>query len=150
MKKIVFFALIIVLSSCSPQKRLAGILKRNPDLINRFETNVTIRDSFYSTNSFYTPGSNDTFNLNGDTVIGNSDYQFKRKGNLFNLQIYPDTFISRDTFYSEHHVAIPGKVIDLTPDWLKIVIKYKYYIFFLTLCLTLILTLIRQYFKEKR
>lgn len=54
MKKFIFFALVTILfSSCSPQKRLNNLLRKNPELIqDSVLYNVKVKDTLYLNYSF--------------------------------------------------------------------------------------------------
>jgi hypothetical protein len=102
---------ILLLMSCSPQKRLARLIKNNPEVLERYmDTVVYINtDSFRFTDTFYSATVSDTLYIPGDTIIETKYGTVSRKGDHFGFQIKPqpvvvDTFIIRE-------IPVKGKVV---------------------------------------
>jgi len=55
-----FLFIIVLISSCSPQKKLAKLLYKNPNLINSFDTTIYFETNSVDTSFIFTKNS-DTF-----------------------------------------------------------------------------------------
>jgi hypothetical protein len=60
-----FLFIIVLISSCSPQKKLAKLLYKNPNLINSFDTTIYFETNSVDTSFIFSSKSNkDTFIIN--------------------------------------------------------------------------------------
>jgi hypothetical protein len=125
-------------TSCSPQKRFNRLVKKHPHLIKNLDSKVIVKDSIYDSDTFIYPGFKDSFQIDGDTVIQKSKYRIEKNRNKFDLQVYPDSFFRIDTIYTQKEITIPGKVIDLTPGWVRWILDERIILAYLALSLTLI------------
>lgn len=132
------FLSLLMFSACSPQKRFNRLVNKHPHLIKSLDRKITVKDSIYDKDTFIYPGFDDSFQINGDTIIIKQKYRFSKNSNRFNLQVYPDSFFRIDTVYSEKEITIPGRVIDLTPELIKWVKDEGIILAYLALSLTLI------------
>lgn len=127
-----------MLTSCSPQKRFNRLVKKHPDLIKNLDQQILIKDSIYDKDTFIYPGFVDSFQINRDTIIQKLKYKLSKNRDKFNLQVFPDSFFSVDTIYTQKLITVPGKVIDKTPDWIKWILDQGLILAYLALSLTLI------------
>lgn len=134
MRKYLFFILILV-TACSPQKRLTRLLKKHPELVKTLDTRVTVKDTLLHSDTFVYPGFTDSFSITGDTILKKGKFSLKKNKNNYSLQVYSDTFYSTDTIYYEKVFTVPGKVLEKSKSdiiwWvllLAIVVSFCFYI----------------------
>lgn len=117
--RLLMLTILLFSVSCSPQKRLNRLVRKHPQLIRSLDTTVFVRDTVYQLSKFYYKGFKDSFELNKDSVLKTAKYRLSKLGEKYSLQVYPDTLFRIDTFFWEKILKIPGKIIDLTPGWIK-------------------------------
>ena len=122
MRKELFLLVVILLSACSPQKRLTRLLKKHPELISTVNTRVTVKDTIVDSDTFVYPGFTDSFTITGDTVLKKGKFSLKKNRNNFSLQVYSDTFYSTDTIYYKKVITVPGKVLNPSVSFLKLIL----------------------------
>ena len=141
---LIVFIMISLSVSCSPQKRLNRLVKKHPYLIRNFDQTIIVKDSIYDRDTFYYPGFSDSFQIAKDTVLRKAQYRFSKIKDRYNLQVYPDTISRIDTIFTEKAILVPGKTIDLTPDWIKWAFDHWVLMAYLTLSLALITLVFKQ------
>lgn len=136
--RLLIVTILILTVSCSPQKRFMRLVKKHPELVKVIDTTVVVKDTLIRNSKYYYQGFMDSFKLFTDSVLRKSKYQISRFGNNFQLQVFPDTLFRTDTLFWEKAVRVPGKVIDLTPIWVKWISDHALPLAFIFLLTTLI------------
>ena len=113
------FILMLFFVSCSPQKRIARILKKHPHLISVVDRDTTIRDTIIEKDTFITKEYKDSFIISSDTVIETHRVVIERIKDKFNVIIKTDTFIGLDTIFYTNTIKVKGQVIKVNrfPSW---------------------------------
>jgi hypothetical protein len=135
MKKLIFIFLAFFIISCSPQKRLARLIKKYPEL--SLNDTIIYRDTFY------------TKNIYADTIISfynyiDTVYIKKEKLEIKILPIKDNTiYVSGnclpDTFYIEKKIPIQKiKVVEKKENFWKSIFLAQMALFFLIIILSII------------
>lgn len=77
MKQLLFFLLtLVVMVSCSPQKRLDRLLDKNPELLISQSDTIYHTEVFYENDTFYLPPSNifEYFDLEGIEILEKKEF----------------------------------------------------------------------------
>jgi hypothetical protein len=106
--------LVLLLASCSPQKRLARLLDKHPNLTDSVWTEIVLNKTITEIDTFTLPG--DTVSvpyevLKRDTVFKVGRVTLSSSGGKISAYTKPDTFIQRDTIRFKEVVRLPTKVI---------------------------------------
>lgn len=118
MKKSSFFILLLILmSSCSPQKRITRLVKKHPHLIATYNTKANIRDTFYIENIKILPGKDYYFSVARDTTFIIQKDSIFVKGKNVRIVSPKDTIRFKDTVYLDKVYEIEGKAIITEPPW---------------------------------
>ena len=121
---IAFVFLLSLLASCSPQKRLQRLIKKNPELIKELDTKVIIRDTIVKTDTIFIEGAVVETQINIDSIVDkytevyndslvsismalSSLKQLKTK-----VYIKDRLFTRTDTIYYEKEIVVPAKMIE--------------------------------------
>ncbi len=118
--------MVILMAACSPQKRMAYLVKHHPEVINNYLDTVTLNyhDTTIREIAHIIPGYTDSFYIPHDTIIYRDGLIISRKGDKFGVNIPQDTIRFTDTFIKEIPVpAIKGKIQDCSGDrmlWLAL------------------------------
>jgi len=116
--------LLSLLASCSPQKRLQRLIKKNPELIKELDTKVIIRDTIVKTDTIFIEGAVVETQINIDSIVDkytevyndslvsismalSSLKQLKTK-----VYIKDRLFTRTDTIYYEKEIVVPAKMIE--------------------------------------
>ena len=132
MKQLLVLMLLFV--SCSPQKRIARILKKHPELISVIDVDTIFRDTIIELDTFITKEYKDSFIISSDTVIETHRVVIERIKDKFNVIIKTDTFIGLDTIFYTNTIRVKGNIVEvkIIPNWIYFVIG---------LCLILLIAL---------
>lgn len=100
---------MMVLMSCSAQKRYERLIRKHPELI---ETDtVTVIDTLIREVKVPVPEFKDSFIISHDTIIETEKLIIERRGDFFGVTVKPDTLTVRDTIRRE--VKVPGRIVTL-------------------------------------
>jgi len=132
MKQLLVLMLLFV--SCSPQKRIARILKKHPELISVIDVDTIFRDTIIELDTFITKEYKDSFIISSDTVIETHRVVIERIKDKFNVIIKTDTFIGLDTIFYTNTIRVKSNIVEvkIIPNWIYFVIG---------LCLILLIAL---------
>jgi hypothetical protein len=107
--------LIVLLASCSPQKRVTNILKKNPELLDTF-TNIKV-DTIIRTRII--PEKRDSLIIKHDTIIQKEEYILEKKGDSIFITI-PQKKIF-DTTFNYKLITLKDSIInDLKSKYQKL------------------------------
>lgn len=145
MKKFIILFLVLQ-TSCSYKARFKRLVKKHPDLIKMVYFDTTISGVVYEIDTVIYRGFTDSFYIESkikDTSILKDKYRIDKKGDRFQLEVYPDTIYIPDSIPYEVQVTLPGRIIEVdnTPKWIYFIEKNWLFLAFLTLSLTLIIRL---------
>jgi len=106
--------LLLLLASCSPQKRLTRLLDRHPNLTDSVWTEIVLNKTITEIDTFTLPG--DTVSvpyevLKRDTVFKVGRVTLTSSGGQISAYTKPDTFYQTDTIVFSEVVKLPAKVI---------------------------------------
>ena len=126
--------LMLLFVSCSPQKRIARILKKHPELISVIDVDTIFRDTIIELDTFITKEYKDSFIISSDTVIETHRVVIERIKDKFNVIIKTDTFIGLDTIFYTNTIRVKSNIVEvkIIPNWIYFVIG---------LCLILLIAL---------
>jgi len=104
MKNIIFILLALLIVSCSPQKRLAKLIKKHPELVK--DTTITIhdttrfRDTITKTIKVEVPAISEDFDSKGkDTTMESDNLKVTTKKDKINVFVKPKIVYIHDTTY---------------------------------------------------
>jgi len=117
MKNIIFILLALLIVSCSPQKRLARLIKKHPELITDkpvvVHDTTRFRDTVVKTIKITTPAIDENFDSKGkDTTMESDNLKVTTKKDKINVFVKPKILYVHDTIYIDTtlHKAIEMKV----------------------------------------
>ena len=124
--KFIQLLILLILCSCSAEKRIANILKKNPDAISVIDVDTTIRDTIIEKDTIITKEYRDSFVISTDTIIETNRVIIERIKDRFNVTVKKDTLTLLDTIYYAKEVKVKGKVIEVTklPKWFWYLISF--------------------------
>ena len=97
--------IIVVMCSCSPQKKLQRLVKKHPELMQKDTMIVEVRDTIYIESTSF-----DTITqlFGSDTIItiDNSTLTLKYFYDTITRNIYHDVLIKNDTIYYETQIPV--------------------------------------------
>jgi hypothetical protein len=118
MKKFcVFILLIFLMGSCSPQQRIAKLVKKHPHLLKSIKTDVRIIDTFLIEKMKIIPGKDFTFSVEKDTILKIEKDSIFIKEKTVRIVSPKDTIFMKDTFYLDKFYPVEGKSILIEPPW---------------------------------
>jgi len=131
--------IVLFLFSCSPEKRLARMIKKYPQLITK--------DTLYYKDTIYIKGSqvDSVFLFNGDTVvIRDSAMIIKYYYNTLTRENYIKGEVIADTIYREKKIPYEKVILKQSdiPRWIKIVLAI--------IAAMLLLISVKLFFKSKQ
>jgi hypothetical protein len=121
---VIAFVFLLLLASCSPQKRFQRLIEKNPELIKELDTKVIIRDTIVKTDTIFIKGAVVETQVNIDSIIGKytevyDDSLVSISVSLTSLKqlktkvhIKDRLFTRTDTIYYEKEIIVPAKVIE--------------------------------------
>jgi len=97
--------IVVVMFSCSPQKKLQRLVKKHPELMQKDTMIVEVRDTIYIESTSF-----DTITqlFGSDTIItiDNSTLTLKYFYDTITKNIYHDVLIKNDTIYYETQIPV--------------------------------------------
>lgn len=100
-----YMTIIVVMCSCSPQKKLQRLVKKHPELMQKDTMIVEVRDTIYIESTSF-----DTITqlFGSDTIItiDNSTLTLKYFYDTITRNIYHDVLIKNDTIYYETQIPV--------------------------------------------
>lgn len=100
-----YMTIIVVMCSCSPQKKLQRLVKKHPELMQKDTMIVEVRDTIYiESTSFDT--ITQLFHSDTIQVIDNSTLTLKYFYDTITKNIYHDVLIKNDTIYYETQIPV--------------------------------------------
>lgn len=115
MKNITFILIALLIVSCSPQKRLARLVKKHPELIQDkpivIHDTTIFRDTITKTIKITIPAIDENFDSKGkDTTMESDNLKVTTKKGKINVFVKPKTIYVHDTIYIDTTLA---KVIEV-------------------------------------
>lgn len=109
-----FFVLLLLLAACSPQQKMARLLKKHPELVTTIATTVVVTDTITELDTFVVGG--DTILvpvevLLRDTIFTQGRVTLQSRGGSVMAYTRTDTLVQHDTFHYHSTHVVPGKVI---------------------------------------
>jgi len=100
-----YMTIVVVMFSCSPQKKLQRLVKKHPELMQKDTMIVEVRDTIYIESTSF-----DTITqlFGSDTIItiDNSTLTLKYFYDTITKNIYHDVLIKNDTIYYETQIPV--------------------------------------------
>lgn len=123
---------VLILAGCSPQKRLARIIKNHPGLTDSVWTKIVLKETITEIDTFTLPG--DTVSvavevLLRDTIFKQGRVTLASSGGRVSAFTKADTFLQRDTVYFNKTIQVPARVIKR--PWRA----WEYFVFWLPIIL---------------
>ena len=121
-----YLLILLLVVSCTPQKRMQRLLRKHPNLISVVDRDTTIRDTIIEKDTFISKEYKDSFIINRDTVIETHRVIVERIKDKFRVIVKPDTIIALDTIYYTKEVKVKGKVVTVykIPKWMWYLIAF--------------------------
>lgn len=104
---IIGFIMMALIASCSPQQRYNRLVKKHPELVKT--DTVFVKDTIIREMKIPVPEYRDSFIIKHDTIIKTEKLIIKKKGDLLDITVKPDTVTFTDTLPFE--VKVPGKIV---------------------------------------
>jgi len=128
--------IIVVMFSCSPQKKLQRLVNKHPELMQKDTMFVEIHDTIYIESTSF-----DTITqlFGSDTIItiDNSTLTLKYFYDTITKNIYHDVLIKKDTIFYEREISVPiEKIVIQELTWWQ---KNNQWVIFLVVLFTLAL-----------
>lgn len=119
--------MILLLCSCSAQKRLNRLLQGHPELIDSVNTELTIEKMIYEVDTIVMAGDTVTValeSLKHDTVFRVGRVTLKSTGGKISAYTKTDTLFQRDSVFFRMNIVVPGKVIKRSLHWWEITLLW--------------------------
>jgi len=127
MKNVV--VLILLLASCTPQKRLQRLIEKNPELIKTLDTKVIVNDTIIRTDTIFIQGATVEVPFNIDSL--KKEYTEVYEDSLVSISLSLDSlkkiktkvhikdrlFTRTDTIHFTKEIIVPAKVIE-NKNWM--------------------------------
>ena len=131
-----YMTIIVVMFSCSPQKKLQRLVNKHPELMQKDTMFVEIHDTIYIESTSF-----DTITqlFGSDTIItiDNSTLTLKYFYDTITKNIYHDVLIKKDTIFYEREISVPiEKIVIQELTWWQ---KNNQWVIFLVVLFTLAL-----------
>ena len=131
-----YMTIIVVMFSCSPQKKLQRLVNKHPELMQKDTIFVEIHDTIYIESTSF-----DTITqlFGSDTIItiDNSTLTLKYFYDTITKNIYHDVLIKKDTIFYEREISVPiEKIVIQELTWWQ---KNNQWVIFLVVLFTLAL-----------
>ena len=129
-----YMTIIVVMFSCSPQKKLQRLVNKHPELMQKDTIFVEIHDTIYIESTSF-----DTITqlFGSDTIItiDNSTLTLKYFYDTITKNIYHDVLIKKDTIFYEREISVPiEKIVIQELTWWQ---KNNQWVIFLVVLFTL-------------
>lgn len=121
--------LLLLLASCTPQKRFQRLIKKHPELIKTLDTKVIVKDTIIRTDTFFVEGAIVEVPFNVDSLTSKyseiyNDSLVSVKVALSSLKkvkakihIKDRLFIKTDTIHFTKEIIVPAKVVE-NKNWM--------------------------------
>jgi len=131
-----YMTIIVVMFSCSPQKKLQRLVNKHPELMQKDTIFVEIHDTIYiESTSFDTVTQ--FFHSDTITVINSERLTLKYFYDTITKNIYHDVLIKKDTIFYEREISVPiEKIVIQELTWWQ---KNNQWVIFLVVLFTLAL-----------
>lgn len=131
-----YMTIIVVMFSCSPQKKLQRLVNKHPELMQKDTMFVEIHDTIYiESTSFDTVTQ--FFHSDTITVINSERLTLKYFYDTITKNIYHDVLIKKDTIFYEREISVPvEKIVIQELTWWQ---KNNQWVIFLVVLFTLAL-----------
>lgn len=131
-----YMTIVVVMFSCSPQKKLQRLVNKHPELMQKDTMFVEIHDTIYIESTSF-----DTITqlFGSDTIItiDNSTLTLKYFYDTITKNIYHDVLIKKDTIFYEREISVPiEKIVIQELTWWQ---KNNQWVIFLVVLFTLAL-----------
>lgn len=127
MKNIV--VLLLLLASCTPQKRFQRLIEKNPELIKTLDTKVIVNDTIIRTDTIFIQGAVVEVPFNVDSL--KKEYTEVYEDSLVSISLSLDSlkkiktkvhikdrlFIKTDTIHFTKEIIVPAKVVE-NKNWM--------------------------------
>jgi hypothetical protein len=138
---------LLLLAACSPQQRMARLLKKHPELVTTIATTVVVTDTITELDTFVIEGDTVLVPVQAllrDTIFKQGRVTLQSRGGNVMAFTGRDTFLQHDTAFVELEVTLPGKVVHTPWELWQIIV------FWVPLLLLLVAGVRRLFSNQKR